>query len=221
MVMEIVYLGHSAFKIKTKTGTVVTDPFGPQVGFTFPKQVADIVTVSHRGHGDHDNVEAVERTTKREVPFVIDQPGEYEIDDISVFGYKTWHDDKEGKERGANTIYLIQAEEVRILHLGDLGHPLDDKLIEEIDSVDVLMIPVGGKYTIDCKMAAQVVADIDPTYILPMHYKTESHNPEMFAALESREDFVKACGLTTRAVKTLSLSKLSMPEDLSEIILFE
>lgn len=219
--MEIAYLGHSAFKIKTKTGTLITDPYGKHIGFALPSVSADVITVSHRGHGDHDEISAVTGTARRPEPFVIDEPGEYEIEGISIFGYQTWHDDVEGTLRGPNTIYVIQAEDVRILHLGDLGHMLEDKLLEEIDSVDVLMVPVGGHYTINAKRAVEVVSAIDPTFILPMHYKTDAHDTKTFGALTSRDEFVKLSGLSARTVTSLSLSKLSLPEDLSEVIVFE
>lgn len=219
--MEIAYLGHSAFKVKTKNATLVTDPYGKNVGFAMAQVAADLVTISHRGHGDHDEMKQVVGTARRPQPFVIDAPGEYEVEGISVFGYASWHDSKNGEERGPNTIYIIQAEDVRILHLGDLGHKLDDKLVEEIDGVDVLMIPVGGVYTIDAKLATEVILAIDPTYVLPMHFKTERHDQAGFGKLATAEEFVKICGMTSRTVKSLALSKLSLPEDLTEVILFE
>lgn len=219
--MEISYLGHSAFKVKTKGATWVSDPYGSEIGLTLPSVSADVVTVSHRGHKDHEAVELVSGTTRRPKPFVIDEPGEYEVEGISVFGYQTWHDDKQGTLRGPNTIYLVQAEEIRILHLGDLGHSLDDKLLSELESVDVLMAPVGGHYTIDAKQVMELAGKLDPTYILPMHYRTDEHNQEVFGKLATRDEFVQYATLPSRSVKSLTLNKLSMPEDLTEVIVFE
>jgi len=218
--MEITYLGHSAFKIKTKSGSLVTDPFGKKVGFSMPSVSADLVTISHRGHGDHEEVKAVSGTARRKEPFVIDQPGEYEIEGISVFGYQTYHDNVEGKERGTNTIYVIQAEDLRILHLGDLGHELSSKLIDELDGVDVLMVPVGGIYTIGAKEASELATKIDPTYIMPMHYRTSEHDQETFGKMDEVAKFVEVMGLATREVTTLSLTKASLPVDATEVITF-
>lgn len=218
--MEISYLGHSAFKIKTKSATLVTDPYGKSVGFAMPSVSSDIVTISHRGHGDHDEIGAVSGTARRKAPFVIDEPGEYEVEGISVFGYRTYHDKKEGAERGSNTVYVIQAEDIRILHLGDLGHQLEKKTLDEIERVDVLMVPVGGVYTLDAKEAAEVVAVLEPTYVLPMHYRTDKHDQATFGMMATVEEFVKAYEHGSRSVKSLAISRLSMPEDLTEVITF-
>lgn len=219
--MEITYLGHSAFKIKTKSGTLVTDPYGKMVGFSMPSVSADVVTISHRGHGDHDEERAVSGTARRKSPFVIEEPGEYEVEGISVFGYGTFHDSVEGAERGGNTIYVVQAEDLRILHLGDLGHMLSDSLIDELNGVDVLMIPVGGEYTIDASQAAELVGKIDPTYVIPMHYKTPQHEPEAFGKLTTREKFVEVMGLPTKETTTLSLSRGGLPAETTEVVMFE
>lgn len=219
--MEISYLGHSCFKLKCKSGTVVCDPYGKSVGFSMPMVSADIVTVSHRGHGDHDEVGAVGGTARRKQPFVIEEPGEYEVEGVSVFGYQTFHDDKGGEERGSNTIYVFQAEDLRILHLGDLGHMLDERLIDELDGVDALMIPVGGVYTIGPKQALELAAKIEPTYVLPMHYKTDRHKGEGFGELLGVEEFVKIFGKDASKVGSLSLSKAGLPTDATEVVLFE
>src|SRR5258708_40356795 len=119
--MEITFLGQSAFKIKGKTTSIITDPYeGSMLGMKFTKTDADIVLVSHH-HDDHDKVENVTNVKK-----VIDGPGEYEVAGVSVIGIQTYHDDKKGAERGKNTIYVIEVEGLRLLHLGDLGHKLED-----------------------------------------------------------------------------------------------
>ena len=218
--MEITYLGHSAFKIKTKTATLVTDPYGKMTGFVMPAVSADLITVSHH-HEDHDNIKAVSGTARRANPFVIDSPGEYEIEGISVFGYQTYHDAENGAKRGNNVIYVIQAEDLRILHLGDLGHKLSKEIIDELDGIDVVMIPVGGDYTVDAKMAAEIAAELEPYYVIPMHFKTEKHDDKTFGQLATVEEFVKEFQHGSRTVKNLSISKLGLPEDLTEVILFE
>ena len=125
--MEITYLGHSAFKIKGKSATIVTDPYDKGVGFTMPKVSADIVTLSHK-HEDHSAANKVSGTARRDEPYVIEAPGEYEVNGIGVFGWGSFHDDKKGEERGKNTIYTYMVDGIRLGHLGDLGHEIDDDL---------------------------------------------------------------------------------------------
>jgi len=141
--MYIQYLGHSCFKLSGKDSkgenvNVIIDPFGEDYGLKVPGMEADIVTVSHP-HKDHNNLAAV-----RGNPYVVDTAGEYEIKDVFIQGIDSFHDDKEGKERGGNIIYRLSMEDVVITHLGDLGQILDHKQVERLEGTDVLMIPVGG-----------------------------------------------------------------------------
>jgi L-ascorbate metabolism protein UlaG (beta-lactamase superfamily) len=207
-VMEITYLGHSSFKIKTKTATVVTDPFDSQmVGLKYSGVEGDIVTISHH-HKDHDASDKVSGVNK-----VIDGPGEYEITGVDFIGYQSYHDSKKGEERGKNTIYVIEAEKLRLVHLGDLGHELSEDLINELGDVDVLMIPVGGKFTIGPKEAAQIVSKIEPYFVLPMHYKATGLNPETFAEIEPIETFLKESGIPVEQMPKFSLKKEDILED--------
>mgnify|MGYP000131118177 CR=1 FL=1 len=216
--MEITYLGHSAFKLKGKNGTVVTDPFNEKIGLTFPNVSADIITVSHQ-HDDHNAVGRAKGTARRTEPFVISFPGEYEVGGISVFGVKTFHDDKKGEERGRNTVFTIVIDDVRICHLGDLGHELSASLIEEIGLVDVLLCPVGGHYTIDPKQAVSVIQQIEPSYIIPMHYKTEKHTEEEFGEVQPLEAFLKEYGVHPVPQPKLVVEKLKLPEETELVVL--
>lgn len=205
--MDITYLGHSSFKIKTKTATVVIDPFDPKmVGLKYPTTDADIVLVSH-DHEDHNAVNKISSVKK-----VITGPGEYEVSGVSVMGFKTYHDSKDGGERGKNTIYVIEADGLNIVHLGDLGHPLSDDLIDEIGDIDVLMIPVGGFYTIGPKEASELVSKLSPFFIIPMHYKVDGLSPDLASNLLPVENFLKESGLTTEIMPKFSLKK----EDITE-----
>lgn len=196
--MEIYPLGHASFRLKGKTGTVVTDPY-------LKDAEADIVTVSH-DHFDHNVVSKVAGD-----PFVIAGPGEYEIKGISVVGVSVFHDDSEGKERGKNVVYKITIDEVRVCHLGDLGHKLTDTQLDAIGDVDILFIPVGGKYTIDNKTAVQVVAQLEPLVVVPMHYGGE---------LEPVQSFLKEMGAEGVAAQPkLVLSKEKLPETTTVIVL--
>ena len=206
--MEISYLGHSSFKIKTKTATVITDPFDPDmVGLKFSPNEAEIVTVSH-AHKDHNAVEKVSGIKK-----IVEGPGEYEINGVSIIGLPSFHDSKKGEERGKNTIYVFEAEGLRLVHLGDLGHALSDDLIGEIGAVDVLMIPVGGFYTIGPKEASEIISKIEPYFVIPMHYKVTGLSEGLAEKLLPVEDFLKESGITTETLPKFSLKKEDILEE--------
>ena len=152
--MKIQWLGHSSFRI-VGSKTVVTDPYGG-IGLAFPEVRADIVTVSH-GHFDHNAVESVGGE-----PAVVDDAGMHKIADVTVMGYNTAHDDVQGAKRGGNIIYLITMDGYTIAHLGDLGCMPDHSVLGALEGVDVLLIPVGGNYTIDGAAAAAIVAEVHP-----------------------------------------------------------
>jgi L-ascorbate metabolism protein UlaG (beta-lactamase superfamily) len=215
--MDITYLGHSSFKIKTKTASLITDPFDPSmVGLKFASNEADIVTISH-AHHDHDFVGKITGAKK-----ILNGPGEYEVKGISIIGYASFHDAKSGEERGKNTIFIIEADGLRIAHLGDLGHGLSDDLVSEIGSIDILMVPVGGVYTIGSKQAAEVVNKIDPYFIIPMHFKTQGINEQKFAGLEPVENFLKEVGMTVENLPKFSIKREDILDDQStKVIVLE
>lgn len=214
--MDITSLGLSSFKIRGKSATVVTDPYDSEaVGLKFPKNVeADVVTISH-GHADHNKSSNVGGT-----PFVIDGPGEYEIKGVAVIGLSTFHDDKEGAERGKNTIYRIEIEGLVIVHLGDLGHVLSSARVDDLDGVDILCIPVGGFYSLDAAKAAQVIADIEPRIVIPMHYGRPELNAKIFGQLAPVATFLKQMGKeSVVSVAKLVISKDKLPLQLEVVVL--
>lgn len=213
--MEITYLGHSSFKIRGKNVTVVTDPFDPKmVGLKFPSINADIVTISHH-HQDHDYIAGVTQE-----PFVIDGPGEYEISGTRVLGLSSFHDNKQGAERGENTIYEIRLDGLNLVHLGDLGEKLADGEAEALDGVDILFVPVGGFYTIGASEAQEVIAQLEPKIIIPMHYQRSGLNPNVFAKLLPLEDFLKAMGKTEVVPQDkLVISKDKLTEETQVVVL--
>lgn len=166
--MEIVYKAHSCFEIKGKNLTIVTDPYDPKIGHKKLNLKADVVTLSH-DHFDHAYLDGVS-----DHQLLISGPGEYEIKDTFINGFSTFHDDKEGSERGKNTIYVIEVDGFSILHLGDLGHELSKDTIEKLPDIDILLIPVGGVFTINAKVAAKVISTLEPRIVVPMHYQTEA-----------------------------------------------
>lgn len=170
--MIIQYYGHSCFKVTTKPAGRATDdvviffdPFDKETGLRPPQGQADIIFVSH-DHHDHNNVSALKGDS-----IILDAPGEYAVKGINVVGLDSFHDNASGMENGHSTIFIVEAEDLKICHLGDLGCDLSDKQLEEVYGADVLFIPVGGKYTIDGKKAAELVRKIEPIMVIPMHYK--------------------------------------------------
>ena len=212
--MDITYLGHSSFKLKGRSASLITDPFSSDmVGIKFPKNSAEIVTISHQ-HEDHNNIAAISDIKK-----IIDGPGEYEISGVSVIGVSVYHDDKKGAERGKNTIYIIEMDEVRSVHLGDIGHTLSEDIIEELGTVDILMIPVGGVYTINSTQAAEMVRAIEPNIVIPMHYKVDGMNESTFGNLAKLEEFMDQVNLTVEKLDKLSVKKSELTDDKKVVVL--
>lgn len=203
--MDIQYLGHSAFRLRGKEGLVVTDPFPNSVGFSMGSVSADVVTISHH-HFDHDAASVVKGTARRPQPYIIDHAGEYEVGGITVYGYPSWHDNVGGGERGANLLFSIYLDDVHILHLGDVGHVLSPATLDEIPPVDVLLCPVGGVFTIGPEQAEEVIASLEPSYVIPMHYRTPHHDQEKFGQLLSLNDFLAKMGKTAPPQDSLKVT---------------
>lgn len=165
--MIIEYLGHSCFKLTESTGTsIVCDPYSEEmVGYSMPKVGADVVTVSHH-HGDHDFTQNVGGA-----PVVIDREENSDFEGVEINSIKSFHDSSRGKKRGENVIFKFRMDGIDVCHLGDLGEKCSSDLIETLLPVNVLLIPVGGNYTIDAEMAKEYVDRIMPDIVIPMHYR--------------------------------------------------
>ena len=209
--MKITWFGHAFFLIESDTLTVVMDPYNAKIGLRVPAGlIADIVTVSHQ-HGDHNNISAVAgRRTNLTVdspmgtdmsmatPIIISTSGETKISrdihEVSFFGIKTFHDDKNGTLRGENIVFKYRlgddVQGITIAHLGDLGHVLDPDQAALLQHVDILMIPVGGQFTLDAKAAVEVAKQINPRVVIPMHYGIKG----LAFPLDSVELFIAASG---------------------------
>ena len=188
--MKIKWLGHASFMITSETGTkIITDPYITTENFNYGeiKESADIVTVSHE-HGDHNyvdgirlsnpKVQVVKDTTRWILPEAILEPystsrGKEEIGGMSFNAISTYHDNTGGSQGGENTVFYFEVDGVRVCHLGDLGHQLSAQQVAELGKVDILLIPVGGFYTIDARVATEVCSQLKPRVIIPMHYKTD------------------------------------------------
>ncbi len=200
--MDISWLGHSCFSIRGARATVITDPYSPDLGYSLGKPTARIVTVSHQ-HPGHSYVQGISGEPK-----LVTGPGEYEISDVLIIGMATFHDGEEGRKRGKNTAYLMEVDEVSVCHLGDLGHVLTTEQIEQMENVDVLLLPVGGVSTINVAMAAEIVRQLEPKVVVPMHYKTKALKWE----LEPVDRFLKEMGVKeVNSQPKLSLTRPSLP----------
>ncbi len=210
--MTITWFGHSCFRIEAKEGSILTDPFSKEIGLKPPKIKDDVVLVTH-GHYDHNNLEGLNPEA-----FVIKNPGEYEKQGIAVHGIPSYHDKVGGKERGLNTIYVIKSEDITLCHLGDFGEEkLSDEQVEQIGDVDILMIPVGGTFTINYKEAVGVLSQIEPKVVIPMHYKL----PDLKIDLDGVDKFVKELGLTPEKIDKLKIAKKNLPAEEMKLIILE
>ena len=210
--MEIKWHGHACFEILSEDGRViVTDPYDESIGYPMPELTADVVTVSHEHH-DHNNVVAIKGE-----PEVVKGAGEHICKGMWFYGVKTYHDTSKGSERGENTVFLVDADDLRLCHLGDLGHVLDERQLRSVreKEVDVLFIPVGGVYTIDADGANEVLGQLEPKIAIPMHYKT----PPLRLNIQKEDKFL-AGKKKVRREKKLSLRKGDLPEE-PEIVVMD
>lgn len=185
--MQISWKGQAYFQILAAPGKqeqvrIAIDPYEETIGLTPPVFQADVLLVTH-DHLDHNNKKAVKGE-----PFLIENPGEYETKGVFVRGIPSFHDESQGKDRGTNTIYVLEVEGIKVCHLGDFGQKeLTPEQLDAIGDVDVLLIPVGGVYTIAAKEAASIVHQIEPRIAIPMHYAI----PKLRAKIEGPEEFLK------------------------------
>jgi L-ascorbate metabolism protein UlaG (beta-lactamase superfamily) len=214
--MNIKWHGQSCFSISSSRGkdgdiNIVIDPYDESTGLKLPKLEADVVFVTH-DHNDHNNAKAISGS-----PFLIEGPGEYEVKEVFANGIPSFHDENGGKTKGGNTIYTIETEELKICHLGDLGQKeLTSEQIEQIGDVDILMIPVGGNFTISAKEAGKIMAQLEPSIVIPMHYSI----PKLKMKLDSVDPFLKAVGVKkSEALPKLSVKKKDLGTEETKVII--
>jgi L-ascorbate metabolism protein UlaG (beta-lactamase superfamily) len=208
--MEIVWLGHSCFRIRGKEATIVTDPFDKTLGYPMRKPTANIVTVSH-SHPQHSFVAGVAGN-----PRVVSRPGEYDIANVFINGIATFHDKDKGAQRGKNTVFFMEIDEVKVCHLGDLGHVPTTEQVEQMSGTDILMVPVGGGSTLDAAAAAETIGLLEPRLVIPMHYKTEVVKME----LDPLDRFLKQMGVKeVESQPKLNVSKSNLPPETRVLVL--
>ena len=171
--MRVEWLGHSAFLLTASDGTrIITDPYVPgsfsgDIKYGPIREAADAVTVSHH-HQDHDGSSRLPGKPK-----VYDAKGSFKAGSVSIVGVETFHDESQGTRRGRNTVFVFEADGLRVCHCGDLGHLLTPQQVAAIGRVDVLLVPVGGTFTLDAAGARKVAAQLAARAAIPMHYKTD------------------------------------------------
>ena len=215
--MELTYYGHSCFSLKTKAGTVLFDPYeSGTLGLTLPKLEADIVCVSH-DHADHNAVSAIGGN-----PLVLDWPGEFEKNDIRVRGFYTFHDKAQGAERGGNIMFEVSWNGIHLLHAGDLGDMPSAEVLSEVDTTHVLMVPVGGHFTINAEEAIKLIKKIQPSIVIPMHYKSEKHTGVVAEKLADVSEFLKHMGADdAQEVEKLVLKKEELNAETTRVVLMK
>ena len=207
--MEISWLGHSCFQLRGKNVTLITDPFSPQLGHSLGKISAPIVTISHN-HPGHNYAVGVGGN-----PRVVRGPGEYEISDVLITGVASYHDDKHGQNLGRNTIYIIHMDELVICHLGDLGHILQEEQLEEVADADMLLVPIGGQHTINAAQAAEVISQVEPHIVIPMHY-----SPPIGDVPNPLDKFCREMGIEAiNPQPKLSITRSALPAETQVVIL--
>ena len=215
--MDIYWLGQACVRIKGKNATVLIDPYDPEmVGFKLPKDLSVDVVLTTHAHADHNFTSSVTAINGGS-PMVFSEPGEYEVGGVVITGVSSFHDNTNGSERGANIIFQLMFDGLNIVHLGDLGQSkLSEQQIAQIGDVDILFVPVGGKYTIDGKEAASIVSQLEPKIIIPIHYKIETLKIE----LDGVEGFLKEMGAESATLQPkLSITKDKLPEEPMVVVL--
>jgi L-ascorbate metabolism protein UlaG (beta-lactamase superfamily) len=215
--MKITWFGQSCFLITAENGMkILTDPFKDMLGYKLPQIEADIVSISHN-HSDHNYVKAVKGDFEP-----INQPGGFLKNGIAVQGVETFHDKASGARKGKNLVFKFVIDEINLCHLGDLGHILNSAQIEAIGKVDILLLPVGGGFTIDARDAVQVMRQLNPAIVIPMHYRTKALGPlgYLFGKVDP---FIAASGLKARECKVLEINRENIGEykEAQEIVVLQ
>ncbi|HRW34904.1 MAG TPA: MBL fold metallo-hydrolase [Thermotogota bacterium] len=208
--MKIRWLGHSCFEIRTSFN-ILTDPYDKSVTYHFDPVDIQIITESHQHH-DHNAHDRVPGD-----PAIVKTVGEHAFDQVMIKGYPSYHDREQGKKRGNNIIFQIVSEGITLTHLGDLGHQLGKELLKKLAGTDVLMIPVGGTYTIDANEAVQLIEQLKPKVVVPMHYKT----PSCDYPIAELSDFTDALNWKRVEVAILELNPLKLQELNRTCVIFQ
>ncbi|OPH57796.1 MBL fold metallo-hydrolase [Paenibacillus ferrarius] len=201
--MQIKWFGHSSFLLTSEAGTrVLIDPYYKFLGYRMPVPIeSDIVVVTH-DHGDHNKIKAASGDY-----LLVNEPKAYVRGDVIISGFKTFHDKVNGQKRGPNIIFRFHMDGLTVCHCGDLGHLLTEEQVQQIGKVDILIVPVGGRMTLDGAEAAQVMHQLQATVAIPMHYSTKALGILGRIVFDRADKFINAVGQKSTEVNTLEVSK--------------
>ncbi|MGI6278540.1 MAG: MBL fold metallo-hydrolase [Patescibacteria group bacterium] len=212
--MEIWYLGFGSFRIRTKKGIIVTDPYDPKTNLKMPQVKPNLITISRPG-SLHNNSQAFDNQA-----FVIEAPGEYEIGGINILGISSYQENNKEKERSDNTIYLIHTGGIRLAHLGQLNHPLSKDSLAQLDSPDILFLPLGEKRGLTAKYATEIARQLQAKIIFPIHYIKE-YSRSSLGKIEAINKFLKETGNTAICEPKLIVGKSSFSDEEEKVVLLE
>ena len=208
--MEITWYGRACFRLKGREATVITDPCPPSTGFVAGKHDVDLLTISH-DHKDHTYTRSIT------AGLTLTRPGEYEYHGVLATGVRTFHDGQRGADRGENIVFAVEVDGVHIGHLGDLGHLLTEDQLSELGPVDVLLVPVGGNFSISPAEAAEVVAQVSPKIVIPMHFATDGGSSDLMGP----ERFIHEMGIAAPAAQPKAVVHTSTLPDETQVVRLE
>jgi L-ascorbate metabolism protein UlaG (beta-lactamase superfamily) len=208
--MEITWYGRACFRLKGRDATVITDPCPPSTGFVAGKHDVDLLTISH-AHADHAYTRSIT------AGLTLTRPGEYEYRDLLVTGVRAFHDGERGQQRGENMIFAVEIDGVHVCHLGDLGHLLSEEQLAELGPIDVLLVPVGGNFTISPAEAAEVVAQVSPKIVIPMHFAVDGASADLLGP----ERFLHELAVSEPIRQPKAVVHASSLPDESQVVLLE
>jgi len=209
--MEITWFGQTCFRLSERgLATVVTDPYSPEIGLTLPRSRAHIVTVSY------DDPQC-RYTSGVRGPFkLLDGPGEYEIGTVFITAIATYADGKRGATRGLNTVFTFSFDSLTVCHLGRLGHVPTQSQVEDLGTVDILLVPVGGVGSLGPAQASEVISLFEPSFVIPMYYMI----PGLQVKLGTLSRFLKEMGLDkVDSQEAFKVSRSSLSEETQVIVL--
>lgn len=205
--MEITWLGHSCFRLKGKGAVIITDPYDPSIGYHMGNPAANVVTVSI-DLPDHNYAQEVAGD-----PMVVDGPGEYEVSGVRITGIASRSRDDQGHR---NTVYVLEMDDLRLCHLGEMSKVPQADLVEAVGDLDVLFVPVGGRVTLDASKASETISLLEPKIVIPMHYKSSLFGPD----LEPLDRFLREMGIKEPSPQPkVNVSKSSLPEATQMIVM--
>jgi L-ascorbate metabolism protein UlaG (beta-lactamase superfamily) len=209
--LDIDWYGQSCFRLREGNITVITDPYDKSIGYTLPKLRADIVTISHDAPG-HAQAAAIKGDPK-----VLTRPGEYEVKGVFITGIQTWRGAGAGGEaKEENTVFVFEFGDITVCHLGDLSRVLTQAQVESMPNVDILLVPVGGGAALDADKAAEVISQLEPGVVVPMHYQT----PYVTLKLDPLSKFLKEMGVAEQpAQDMLRVTKAQLPQETQVVVL--